>query len=286
MKDYSPSLGGQPLLERLESRQMLNGDAPLLSSLEVQSGPPPVVVDVHVSGSAWSHDFIDYLTEVGLGRSSLGRRVVTNYAAIVPWVNLNRITVRFTHNMAMEADDVLIRGVAAPAYPVEIVQSTFDADTHTTTATLVLAGAGFVKPDNLLIEIDGDPGGVEAGPGGLLLDGDRNGIPGGDFVFRMSVVPGASTLGANVGHTDLQTVRQVLGTIATDSRTTGPFYHASADLNADGRVNVIDLAHVRQRLYTYAPLTAPQVAATAEVGSEARTRPATRSRFSSVSVLA
>lgn len=273
MTDCSPSIGGQPLVERLESRQLLNGDAPVLSSVEVQSGPPPRVQDVHVSGSAWSDDFKNYLDEANLGTVPYGRWIPTNYAAILPWVNVDRITIRFTHDMAMEPEDVLIRGVAAAAYPVESVQSSFDADTFTTTATVVLAGAGFVKPDNLLIEIDGDPGGVEAGPGGLLLDGDRNGIPGGDFVFRMSVVPGASTLGANVGHTDLQTVRQVLGTSATDSRTTGPFYHASADLNADGRVNFTDLAHVRKRLYTYAPLTAPQVAATADVGSEARTRP-------------
>lgn len=276
----------RPLFERLELRRFLSA-GPLLEAVEVQSGPLPRVEDVHVSGSDWSQEFIDYLDERSLGDGPHGLRIDASpsYGRVLPWLNVNQVTIRMTFDMIVEADDLRVRGVASPTYTVTSVETSFDPDAFMTTATFTLGVGEFSKPDNLRFELDADPGGVRTREYGVPLDGDRNGTPGGDLVFRLTVVPGAANLGPYVDRSDYQTVRKALGRTIANRGTDVPFYHSSADLNADGRVNVTDLALVRSRLYTYAPLTAPQVAATADVGTEARTRPATRSLFSSTSIL-
>jgi hypothetical protein len=269
----STCAANRSVIESLERRDLLSG-----------GGRPPGVEDVHVSGTEWSQDFVGYLDEHQLGTDRHGFRIPTSYGMVLPWHNVNQVTIRITYDMIVEADDLRVRGVESPAYPVAAVESNFDPDTLITTATFTLRVDQFAKPDNLLLELDAGPAGVRRREDGVPLDGDRDGAPGGDFRFRFTVLPGAANLGLNVNQSDYRTVRGTLGTTVVHPGTTAPFYAANADFNADGRVNFTDLALVRKQLYTYAPFTTP--AAASGVAATVRTRPVARSLFSAAPILA
>jgi hypothetical protein len=244
------------------------------------------VEDVHVSGSDWSHEFIDYLDENALGNRPHGFRIPTSYAMVLPWLSVNRITIRTTYDMVVEADDLRVGGVASPTYPVASVETSFDPETFVTTATFTLDVTQFTRPDNLLFDLDAGPNGMRRRDNGLPLDGDRDGVPGGDFVFRSTVLPGDYTGDRYVDQRDLLGVRKVLGRSIANLGTEVPFYQTFVDLNADGRINFTDLALVRSRLNTYAPFSAPVLSPTADAGMLGRARPVTRGLFSSAPILA
>ena len=134
------------VIEPLESRQLLNGDARLLSSVAVQSGPPPQVQDVHIRGTIWSPQFISHLQAGGLGTAPLGRWINPRYSTIHPWLNVNQITIRMTDDMVVESDDFRVRGVESSTYLVASVETNFDRHTFTTTATFTLEGDGSQRP--------------------------------------------------------------------------------------------------------------------------------------------
>ena len=275
----------QRFFESLESRRHLDADVAGSVAVGVQSGPPPRVEDVHISGSAWSPDVLDYLDRRRPGNGPYGFWITTSYSQTVSWSNLNRLTIRFTHDLDVDADDLTIRGLRVPTYDVASVQTAFDPSEFLTTATFDLPGLAYGQPETLRFEVDGDPGGVETGPGGLQLDGDGDGVPGGDFVFRLSIVPGAANLAPYVDQSDYSTVRRALGRTVAAPGTALPFYNVFADFDADGRVNINDLALVRKQLYTYAPQSAPAASAV-DGGEAARARPVTRGLFSAAPILA
>jgi len=82
-----------PVVERLERRDFLTG-----------GGQPPRVEDVHVSGSDWSQEFVNYLDEHRLGNGRHGFRIATSYGMVLPWLNVNRVTIRMTYDMIVEGD--------------------------------------------------------------------------------------------------------------------------------------------------------------------------------------
>lgn len=264
-----------PVVERLQPRYLLSGD-----------GQSPRVEDVHVSGSEWSQEFIDYLDEHALGKGPHGFRIPTSYAMVLPWLSVNRITIRTTYDMIVEADDLRVRGVASPAYAVTSVETSFDPEAFVTTATFTLDVNQFTRPDNLLFDLDAGPGSVRRRDNGLPLDGDRDGAPGGDFVFRYTALPGDYTGNRYVDQRDLLGVRKVLGRSIANLGTEVPFYQTFVDLNADGRINFTDLALVRSRLNTYAPFTAPVSSPMADASISSRARPVTRGLFSCGPILA
>ena len=268
----SMPLWTRPVVERLERRRHLS------------AAQPPRVEDVHVSGSAWSQEFVEYFDEHSVGNAPHGFRIATSYAMVLPWLNVNRITIRTTYDMIVEADDLRVRGVASPTYPVTSVETSFDPDAFRTTATFTLAVDEFAKPDNLLFELDAGPNGVRRRDNGIPLDGDRNGAPGGDFVFRFTVLTGDYTGDRYIDQRDLLGVRKSLGRTIANPGTEVPFYHTFVDFNADGRINFSDMALVRSRLYTYAPFSAPTMVAADVAG--ARPRPVTRGLFSAGPILA
>jgi hypothetical protein len=102
----------------------------------------------------------------------------------------------------------------------------------------------------------------------------------------MTVVPGAVNGAPYVDQTDFHSVRKALGRTATNLGAAVPFYNPTADLDADGRVNFTDLAHVRKRLYTSAPTTVPAASTPADFDARVRARPLTRGLFSAAPILA
>jgi hypothetical protein len=104
------------------------------------------------------------------------------------------------------------------------------------------------------------------GAGGQLVDGDwttggtypsGNGSAGGDFRFRINILPGDITRDAKVNALDLAGVKRRLNRAAGDSVTGAGAFSAFTDVDASGRINALDLGAVKQRLNQVLPAAQP-----------------------------
>jgi len=131
--------------------------------------PPPVVTQVYVSGSGWSAAYKSFLQAQGLGDATFGYAVPGGAAqlAVLPWGNVNRVSVRFNTDVLVLDQDLAVRGVRASAYAV----SGFDYDDATHTATWTLAQP--VVNDKIILDLNGGPDGIVS-PTAVALDGEWN----------------------------------------------------------------------------------------------------------------
>jgi hypothetical protein len=246
------------VVERLERRQMFSaGVAP--AGVTVASLPPPTVTDVYVSGSAWSQSFKDYLGAEFLGAARYGYKPLRGPDPM-PWVNINQVTIFFTSGVRVDAADLTVRGVAVPDYPVVSVQ--VEEQRHPlperTVATFTLARP--LGTDRVTLEVNADPPDGVDHPYLGYLDGDDDLQPGGDYRRELQVVVGGAG-GDSVSMRSLFNLRRRI-LASTEGPTTGPTsYTPWYDVNADGRIGVVDYALVRRRLYTYLPPAQPPPAA-------------------------
>jgi hypothetical protein len=183
----------------------------------------PVVTDVFVSSTAWATNFFTFLNTSGQGSSTAGYRLnAADHADELPWINLNKVSIRFNENVNVAADDLVIRGISFATYPT----SAFAYDATTSTATWTITAAAFVN-DKLLLDLDADAGTGVTDTSGNQLDGEwanpaaspstpggadtfpsGNGTAGGDFRFRLNVLPGdANRSGGSVIGSDVTLVR-------------------------------------------------------------------------------
>ena len=226
------------------------------------NSPAPRVTDVYVRGSAWTPAFRTALAAVSLGDASAGYKVPFGGAAqlaTVPWTNINQVVVRFDREVEVDAADVAVRGVrrnyiAGAVAPLAGMSNAF---VFTLDAPL---GA-----DKLLLDVNGDAGGVTAAAGGLPLDGDGDNTPGGDFRFRFNALPGDIDRSGSVLANDFSAVKQNF--FATPS---SPLYSVAQDVNGSGAILADDFSEVKRRFFHTLPPGEPPVAATA-----LRIRPAT-----------
>lgn len=274
-------------VEALEPRRLMAVASPAAVEVQSPGGPPPLVTEVYISGSEWTQPYRDYLgrNRHGPGRED-GFRVWSGQTSYFTagWSNLDQITVHFYQPAVVELDDLRVRGSAGGDYAVASVHhrpDPFSGGAYTFT----LAGRGLSRPDNLLVELDGGPEGVRS-PYGDLLDGDRDGTPGGDFRLQFFVLPGATREGGSVSNFDLFNIRRSLGTSTTDRGRPGASYLPFADFNGDARIDARDYAIVRSRLYTYLPPSQPAAAAAqSSPALRSAARPATRFLFSDAAIL-
>jgi hypothetical protein len=207
----------------------------------------PRVTDVFVGGSRWTPAYRQRLAAGGLGDAAFGFRVGAGAGQLdeIPWAGLDRVSVRFDRPVAPELLDLALRGVNRSLYDVTAVA--YDATTRTATWSL----AAPLPADRVVIELDGDAGGLAAPGAGGILDGEwadgaafpsGDGAPGGDFRFAINVLPADTNRDGRVNASDLLPVRSRLSThIARPGR--GAFtYDVRYDLNGDGNINAIDLS--------------------------------------------
>jgi hypothetical protein len=105
--------------------------------------------------------------------------------------------------------------------------------------------------DRITLNLDGDPGGV-SGPSGLL-DGDGDGVPGGDFRRTLNVLPGDVNRDGTVLANDAAEVKQKFFTRApfVGAATDGyDFFH---DVNGDGFILADDFSEVKRRFFDRLP---------------------------------
>ena len=227
---------------------------------------PPTVIGVFLGASVWSAEFRTHLQARGIGESAFGFSVpAATQLATIPWTGIDRISVRFSDSVVAALDDLSVRGVNVSQYPV----TAFNYDAPTRTATWTLGRS--LRDDKVIIDVDGDAGGVSAG---VLLDGDwtgnavlrdafpsGDGAPGGDFVFRINVLPGDVNGDRAVNAIDLLELRRRL----ISSGPSHPAYSPVHDLNGDAAINAVDLALLRRSLPSRLPNSEPAVVFAAAV---------------------
>jgi hypothetical protein len=217
--------------------------------LTVTDAQAPMVEHVLVKGSGWTDGFLDTLDLLGLGHPTetrLGYRIPDGPAQldVLPWGNVDTISIGFSEDVDVEEGDLALWGVNVADYVAQVgfAPGSFSYNSATFTATWTLAQP--IGADKLLIDLDGDTGGVTDAAGNVLLDGEwQNGVstvsgnnePGGDFRFRLNVLPGDVDQSGEVD--DL------------DASILGAHWHQQADatwemgdFNGDGKVNDKDAA--------------------------------------------
>jgi hypothetical protein len=217
---------------------------------------------VFVNGTSWTDAFRGYLAAQGLGHADHGLAVPGGPGQLdeLPWVNINQIGIRFNQPVAVNANDLSVRGANVPTYVT--TDFSYDPATFTATWTLNRALADFTTSnrqaeDRVRLELNGDdPDGVRgADPGGPLLDGEwtdgraypsGNGSQGGDFRFLLNVVPGDANRNGNVSPTDFGAVRASVGRSTTDlGSDPARAYIEFRDVNGNGNIAPTDLGVIR-----------------------------------------
>ena len=241
----------------------------------------PRVWDAWVSSSEWTPEFMQKIDEdYGGADARYGWPVPMPFA----WVNVDRVTVRFTRSVAVAPDDLIIHGVNAPRTVAESVEYEYDMRLGLDIVTWTLPRP--IAADKFILEVDGDRGGVHARYyDDIWLDGDNDSEPGGDYLQRMNILPANSNGGPFVDSGDLRTVRAAISTSITHPGEGNGSYTIDRDVNGDGRINSVDLSEVRKRYLTRLPFGEPTVSAAGASTSAGRLRPVTRSLFSSELIL-
>jgi len=198
------------------------------------------VTGVFVRGTNWTSSFLDALESDGLGDATLGFEIETgssDQARRLPWSNIDRISIVYSEDVAIDASDVRLAGVNVTDYGF-----TFSYDASSATATLDLDAP--LGVDTVLIDVE-DPS----------ASGD--GVAGGDFQRLFTAVPGDVDRNGGVNVLDLIQVRNRVG----NSTANPGNYSVFSDLDGNGGHNVLDLINVRNRVGASQPSDRPEAEA-------------------------
>ena len=223
--------------------------------VEVHAEPtPPAVTAVYVAGSAWAGPFKGLMEAKNRGSAAHGYRLPAGAGQLdaLPWRNLDRVTLAFNRDVRVAADDLSVRGARGGAYGV--VGFAYDRARRTATWSLDRP----LGRDAVTVTLAGGAAGVRSRDGVTPLDGEwadgadafptGDGASGGDFHFRVNVVPGDVNRNGRTDATDLVDTRSRVGVRTSRLRPWRIGYTLFHDLNGDGRLNVLDVAAVRWEL--------------------------------------
>jgi hypothetical protein len=233
----------------------------------------PVVNAVYVSGSSWSSDFLDYMEDKGYGDDQYGFAVPANdQLNELPWMNLNQVSIRFSEQVHVDANDLQIRGVNVPNYTLD--QAAFHYDANPRTATWRRANGQTFNNDRILLDLDGDlpngvtdlqgnlldgdwnnPGGPNLSPGDSFPSGD--GTAGGDFRFRMNVLAGDTERDGSVLANDFSEVKKRFFTSTREPANDRATYDIFHDIDGSGQILAFDYSEVKKRFFNTLPSGEP-----------------------------
>ncbi|GEM_PF-1558433 len=218
----------------------------------------PTVTAVYVRGSSWNTNFLSFLAANMSGSSSTyGYAIPVGSGATqlqtLPWRNLNRISIAFSEDVSVSQAQFAIVG-SVGSYSVS--GFSYSATDHVATWSLSAA----IGADRLYVALPGDGATPVTDTAGNALDGEwtnpasysqvgatsvfpsGNGAAGGDFAFRVDVLPGDST-GGSLGKVNVADINQ------TKSRSSLPETTSSyrSDFDGNDLVNVADITYVKTR---------------------------------------
>jgi len=217
----------------------------------------PTVTQVRVASTSWGEPF----------RAAIGGAYAVPAGADqvneLPWANLDQLTVVFSEPVSVVQEDLRLYGVSIPEYlPAAF---TYDADTLAATWTFP-AGIGSEK---LLLSVAD----AVTDAFGHALDGEwtdavssycsGNGLPGGDFRFRLNVLPGDADQSGEVRSSDVIKVRRKSNTAPGD-----PDYSCYYDVDGSGEIRSSDVIKVRRLGNTQLPAGEPVVPPASAAASE------------------
>jgi hypothetical protein len=237
-------------------------------------GPlPPRVTGVFVSGSDWTPAFRNFLQSQGLGDATFGYTVPAGEGQFdeMPWGNIDQISIRFSQDVVTAQWHLGIEDLNGVDF-----STSFDYDPSTHTASWTLSQP--LRSGRFLLRLDASEpvacldlwpcssnrsDGV-ADPFGRGLDGEwangndmfpsGDGIPGGDFLFALNVLPGDVNRDGRVTAVDVAQVRARAFTSTRLPSLRGSAYTPFHDTNGSGTINSLDMVHVRSRILTALPV--------------------------------
>jgi VCBS repeat-containing protein len=213
----------------------------------------PKVAEVLVRGSDWTPEFLGALHPQGLGYPVPAGQA---QLADLPWRNIDQIVVRFNEHVDVDREDLIVRGVNTATYAI----TGFNYDPATFTARWTFQAP--LAADKLRIDLAGDGLDPIRNANNVRLDGNwtdggaafpsGNGRSGGNFLFRMDILP---------GNVDQEGPTNVLDTIKTRNRqftSVGDAnYSPLFDVNGSGRIDIFDTVQVRNLQFTDLPAGQP-----------------------------
>ncbi len=223
-------------IEALEPRQLLTAG--------------PAIAEVLMSSSDWSASFLEAFENAGVGTGGYRLPAIANEPIRpLPWIGLDQIHVRFDRDVIMGQDDLELRGVNVPSYPI----SEFDYDSASRTASWRLATS--IDEDRLAIVLFDDITDVSGNAldGEWSLDQDQypsgDGEAGGAFFYRFDVLPGDFNQDGQVTRRDFANKLPHTFVVAEDAS-----FSTLADTNGDGVSNVVDWVIGRNRMASILPV--------------------------------
>lgn len=220
----------------------------LLVSYTLPSVAPPTVVGVQVRGSVWTSEFLARMAADGLGTGGydLPHAATNSAAPTLPWNNVDQISITFSEPVNVTANDLALYGLLSSDYGAGEGGFAYNPATNTATWTT----AANLPVDRMLARLSG-----VTNLAGVALDGDLSGAypsgdgtPGGDFVLRFNILPGDNNASGST------TLADVTDAIKSAFRTaSAPSYSLTADIDANGLVNVVDAVLTRNHVGSTLP---------------------------------
>ena len=158
--------------------------------------------------------------------------LLTNTRQDLPWINITAIEVVFSQDVAIDANDIRLAGVAG-----NYVGTSFSYNNSTRTASLGLASA--LTKDRLTLRLDGDGMSADANAG-IQSAVDAVFLKLGDYSRGFNVLAGDADNSGVVNTVDSTWIRNRSPGYGT--------YDLFADLDGDGDVDAYDMNEPRKRL--------------------------------------
>jgi len=245
-----------------------------VADAEPSPAPPtdtqqPTVTAVFVNGTNWSQPFRDYLEAKKIGSAQFGFETdpvkptaagpgpADLHHAILPWINLNQVSIRFSEDVSVQRDDLAIS--SATGQPYAVTDFHYDPDTFTATWTLDRS----IGADVVGLRLDGTSASGVTDTAGNLLKGNAAapaGAPnaaGRDYIDLLAVLPGDVNRNGTVLANDASTVKSKFFSSTEEPNEYGGHYSAFADVDGSGTILANDFSAVRSRFFTKLPENPP-----------------------------
>ena len=189
----------------------------------------PRIISAFVSGTIWSANFFNHLQASSQGSATLGFAVDPAAAPDeLPWVNLNRVGLRFTRNVNVVQGNLSITGINVTNYAIS--SFTYDPTTFSATWTLTTSA---IANDKIALNLSG----VTDVATGTPLDAPAR--------VRLNVLPGdANRSGGSVIGSDVTLVRNAQNSPPGGANS---LYTIFKDVNGSGSILGSDVTAVRNR---------------------------------------